>query len=148
MPTNEHRAGPLPSSRRWRGNADEIRSAKVLHKVAGRSMLAHVLACVTGADAQRVAVVIGPNREDVRGEVLKLCPDGDVFVQDQRLGTAHAVLAARDSIAEGVDDLLILFADTPLVTSATVLALRAALQEGATVAVLGSRRPIHSVTGA
>jgi bifunctional UDP-N-acetylglucosamine pyrophosphorylase/glucosamine-1-phosphate N-acetyltransferase len=110
---------------------------KVLHKVAGRSMLAHVLACVTGADAQRVAVVIGPNREDVRGEVLKLCPDGDVFVQDQRLGTAHAVLAARDSIAEGVDDLLILFADTPLVTSATVLALRAALQEGATVAVLG-----------
>jgi bifunctional UDP-N-acetylglucosamine pyrophosphorylase/glucosamine-1-phosphate N-acetyltransferase len=110
---------------------------KVLHKVAGRSMLAHVLACVTGADAQRVAVVIGPSREDVRGEVLKLCPDGDVFVQDQRLGTAHAVLAARDSIAEGVDDLLILFADTPLVTSATVLALRAALQEGATVAVLG-----------
>ncbi len=110
---------------------------KVLHKVAGRSMLAHVLACVTGADAQRVAVVIGPSREDVRGEVLKLCPDGDVFVQDQRLGTAHAVLAARNSIAEGVDDLLILFADTPLVTSATVLALRAALQEGATVAVLG-----------
>ncbi|MFY9627476.1 MAG: bifunctional UDP-N-acetylglucosamine diphosphorylase/glucosamine-1-phosphate N-acetyltransferase GlmU [Methylocystis sp.] len=138
MPTNEHRrralAVVLAAGEGTRMKSDQ---PKVLHKVAGRSMLAHVLACVTGADAQRVAVVIGPNREDVRGEVLKLCPDGDVFVQDQRLGTAHAVLAARDSIAEGVDDLLILFADTPLVTSATVLALRAALQEGATVAVLG-----------
>ena len=58
-------------------------------------------------------------------------------MQSERLGTAHAVLAARAAIAEGCDDLLVLFADTPLVTAPTIGALRAALAEGAAVAVLG-----------
>jgi bifunctional UDP-N-acetylglucosamine pyrophosphorylase/glucosamine-1-phosphate N-acetyltransferase len=110
---------------------------KVLHEIAGRSMLAHVLASVAGASAENVAVVIGPGRDDVRAEVSRLCAGAKLFVQEQRLGTAHAVLAAREAIAPGHDDLLVLFADTPLVTSATMLALRAALAGGATVAVLG-----------
>ncbi len=58
-------------------------------------------------------------------------------VQTERLGTAHAVLAAREAIAAGYDDLLILFADTPLVSGATIRALRDALAEGAGVAALG-----------
>jgi bifunctional UDP-N-acetylglucosamine pyrophosphorylase/glucosamine-1-phosphate N-acetyltransferase len=110
---------------------------KVLHEVAGRSMLAHVLASVAGAKASTVAVVIGPGRDDVGAEVSRLCAGAEVFVQEQRLGTAHAVLAARDAIARGHDDILVLFADTPLVTTATMLALRAALEGGAAVAVLG-----------
>ena len=111
--------------------------AKVLHQVAGRSMLAHVLASVASAGVERLAVVVGPGRDDVRAEVAKLRSDARVVVQEQRLGTAHAVLAAREAIADGCDDLLVLFADTPLVTPATVLALRAALADGASVAVLG-----------
>ena len=110
---------------------------KALHQVAGRSMLAHVLTSVAAAGAERVAVVVGPGRDDVRAEVLRLRPDAQVFVQQDRLGTAHAVLAARDAIAAGCDDLLTLFADTPLVTGATVAAMRAALAEGAGVATLG-----------
>jgi bifunctional UDP-N-acetylglucosamine pyrophosphorylase/glucosamine-1-phosphate N-acetyltransferase len=110
---------------------------KVLHEVAGRSMLAHVLASVAGANAPNVAAVIGPGRDDVRGEIARLCAGAKVFVQEQRLGTAHAVLAAREAIARGHDDILVLFADTPLVTSATMVALRAALEGGAAVAVLG-----------
>ncbi len=110
---------------------------KVLHELAGRSMLAHVLASVAGANAENVAVVIGPGRDDVRAEVSRLCAGAKVFEQEQRLGTAHAVLAAREAIAGGLDDILVLFADTPLVTSATMLALRAALEGGAAVAVLG-----------
>ncbi len=110
---------------------------KVLHEVAGRSMLAHVLAGVAGAGAESVAVVIGPGRDDVRAEASKLFPGASIFVQEHRLGTAHAVLAASEAIAAGHDDIIVLFADTPLVTADTMLALRAALAGGAAVAVLG-----------
>ncbi|MEK4035087.1 bifunctional UDP-N-acetylglucosamine diphosphorylase/glucosamine-1-phosphate N-acetyltransferase GlmU [Methylocystis sp. IM3] len=110
---------------------------KVLHQVAGRSMLAHVLAAVAEAGVESVAVVVGPGRDDVRDEALRLAPGARVYVQTERLGTAHAVLAAREAIAEGFDDLVVLFADTPLVTGATILALRGALAEGAGVAALG-----------
>ena len=110
---------------------------KVLHEIAGRSMLAHVLTSVAGAKADSIAVVVGPGREDVRAVVSSLCASAEVFMQEQRLGTAHAVLAARDAIARGHDDILVLFADTPLVTTATILALRAALEDGAAVAALG-----------
>ena len=44
------------------------------------------------------------------------------FVQAERLGTAHAVLAARDAIARGYDDVLVLFGDTPLVEPASLIA--------------------------
>ncbi len=110
---------------------------KVLHKVAGRSMLAHVLAAADAADVGAMAAVIGPGRDDVRAEALRCRPHAEIFVQERRLGTAHAVLAAKEAIARGCDDLLVLFADTPLVTAATVRALREALAGGAAVAVLG-----------
>ena len=111
--------------------------AKVLHEVAGRSMLAHVLASVAAAGVGNVAVVVGPGRDDVRAETLRIAAHADVFVQSERLGTAHAVLAARVALAAGYDDLIVLFADTPLVTGATILALREALAAGAGVAALG-----------
>jgi bifunctional UDP-N-acetylglucosamine pyrophosphorylase/glucosamine-1-phosphate N-acetyltransferase len=100
-------------------------------------MLAHVLTAVAEAGVESVAVVVGPGRDDVRDEALRLAPGATAFVQAERLGTAHAVLAARAAIAKGYDDLLVLFADTPLVTGATIGALRAALAEGAGVAALG-----------
>ena len=111
--------------------------AKVLHHVAGRSMLAHVLVSVAEAGIENIAVVVGPGRDDVRDEALRLAPKAEVFVQNERLGTGHAVLAARTAIAKNYDDVLVLFADTPLVTGASVGLLRAALAEGAGVAVLG-----------
>lgn len=111
--------------------------AKVLHAVAGRSMLGHVLASVAAADVRDIAVVIGPGRDDVRAEAQKLAPNARVFMQTERLGTAHAVLAAGEAIEDGYDDLIVLFADTPLVTGDTIRALRAALTDGAGVAALG-----------
>ena len=121
------------------GEGTRMKSArpKVLHEVAGRSMLAHVLAGVTGAGAQRVAVVVGPNREDVSAEATRTVPGAEVFVQSERLGTAHAVLAARAALEAGCEDLLIVFADTPLVRPQTYVALLEALKSGAGVAVLG-----------
>ncbi len=115
------------------------RLPKVLHQVAGWSMLRHVLTTTRKAGATRTAVVIGPDREDVGAEALRVIPDAQVFVQHERLGTAHAVLAARDALASGVDDVLVLYADTPLIRPETLASLRAPLAEGAAVAALGFR---------
>jgi bifunctional UDP-N-acetylglucosamine pyrophosphorylase/glucosamine-1-phosphate N-acetyltransferase len=110
---------------------------KVLHEVAGRSMLAYVLLAVKDAGATDVAVVIGPERDDVAAEVNRTFPEAAVFVQRERLGTAHAVLAARGQLEAAGDDVIVAYADTPLVTAATFAKLRKALAGGAAVAVLG-----------
>jgi len=121
------------------GEGTRMRSAspKVLHPVAGQSLLSHVLAAVPNSGA--IAVVVGPHHDVVAEEVRRVRPEASTFVQRERLGTAHAVLAARDAIAAGVDDLLIAFGDTPLISAATFERLRQALKNGATLAVLGFR---------
>jgi bifunctional UDP-N-acetylglucosamine pyrophosphorylase/glucosamine-1-phosphate N-acetyltransferase len=110
---------------------------KVLHAIAGRSMLGHVLASVSAAGADAVAIVVGPGREDVAAEARRVVPAAEIFVQTERRGTAHAVLAAREAIARGYDDLLVVFADTPLVEPETFVAMRARLVQGHAVAALG-----------
>ncbi|WP_316178331.1 MULTISPECIES: bifunctional UDP-N-acetylglucosamine diphosphorylase/glucosamine-1-phosphate N-acetyltransferase GlmU [unclassified Bradyrhizobium] len=112
---------------------------KVLHPIAGESLLAHVLAAAPQGDGASIAVVVGPGHEAVEKEAKRLRPDADIFVQRERLGTAHAVLAARQAIARGADDLLVAFGDTPLITAETFARLRSALAEGAALAVLGFR---------
>jgi bifunctional UDP-N-acetylglucosamine pyrophosphorylase/glucosamine-1-phosphate N-acetyltransferase len=121
------------------GEGTRMRSLrpKVLHAIAGRSLLAHAMAAVTGATA--VAVVVGPGHEAVAAEARKLVPGADVYVQAERRGTAHAALAAEAAITRGYDDLIVIFADTPFVRGATLQALRAPLGTGAAVIVLGFR---------
>jgi bifunctional UDP-N-acetylglucosamine pyrophosphorylase/glucosamine-1-phosphate N-acetyltransferase len=110
---------------------------KVLHAIAGRSMLGHVLAAVAGAGASRTAVVVGPDREDVARAARAVTPDATIFVQMERLGTAHAVLSARSVLEQGADDVVIAFGDTPLVSPGTFATLRAPLADGAAVVALG-----------
>jgi bifunctional UDP-N-acetylglucosamine pyrophosphorylase/glucosamine-1-phosphate N-acetyltransferase len=109
---------------------------KVLHQVANRSLLGHVLATLTEAGATQAAVVIGPDREDVEKEALRSLPSARIFVQRERLGTGHAVLSAREALAEKPDDVIVAYADTPLVTRETFAKLRAPLAEGAAVVVM------------
>src|SRR5216684_1131873 len=112
---------------------------KVMHPVAGQSLLAHVLGAAPKGAGAALAVVIGPDHGSVAEETRRLRPDATTFVQRERLGTAHAVLAARDAIARGADDLLVVFGDTPLISAATFARLRAPLKNGAALAVLGFR---------
>ncbi|QJP12825.1 bifunctional UDP-N-acetylglucosamine diphosphorylase/glucosamine-1-phosphate N-acetyltransferase GlmU [Starkeya sp. ORNL1] len=112
---------------------------KVLHKVAGRSMVGHVVATARGAGAAAVTVVVGPGRDDVAKEVKSIAPDAEIFVQAERRGTAHAVLAARAALERGYDDVVVMYGDTPLVEGSTLSALRTPLAEGAAVTVLGFR---------
>jgi bifunctional UDP-N-acetylglucosamine pyrophosphorylase/glucosamine-1-phosphate N-acetyltransferase len=121
------------------GEGTRMKSAtpKVLHAIAGRSMLAHVLTSVAAAGADAIAVVVGPGRDDVAAEARAAVPGVRVFIQTERRGTAHAVLAAREALADGYDDVLVVFADTPLVEPGTFAAMRSHLAQGAAVAALG-----------
>ena len=123
------------------GEGTRMRSArpKVLHEVAGRSMLAHVLAAVRGAGTEMAAVVVGPNSDAVAAEAKRILPKAQTFVQSERRGTAHAVLSARPAIEKGADDILVVYADTPLISAETLKRLRGAIDRHASVAVLGFR---------
>jgi bifunctional UDP-N-acetylglucosamine pyrophosphorylase/glucosamine-1-phosphate N-acetyltransferase len=123
------------------GEGQRMRSSlpKVLHPVASASMLSHVLAAAPDGKGHALAVVIGPERDDVAQEVHRLRADAAVCVQRDRLGTAHAVLTARNEIARGTDDLVVVFGDTPLVSRRTLEEMRAPLANGSAVVVLGFR---------
>ena len=123
------------------GEGTRMRSAlpKVLHAVAGRTLLAHVLGAVSAARVTATAVVVGPHHETVMAEAKRMLPDAECFEQRSRKGTAHAVLAAETAIARGADEILIVYADTPFISTATLKRLRAAIAAGAAVAVAGFR---------
>src|SRR5438128_1997566 len=123
------------------GEGTRMRSSlpKVLHPVAGQSLLAHVLDAAPHGAGASLAIVIGPDHKAVADEVKRVRVDASTFVQAERLGTAHAVLAARAAIARGADDLLVAFGDTPLISAKTFARLRAPLEQGAALAVLGFR---------
>jgi bifunctional UDP-N-acetylglucosamine pyrophosphorylase/glucosamine-1-phosphate N-acetyltransferase len=110
---------------------------KVLHEIANRSLLGHVVTAVTAVGATEVAVVVGPDRDDVAKEAQKIMPGARIFVQQDRLGTGHAVLSARQALEEKLDDVVIVYGDTPLVSIETLVELRRPLAEGAAVVALG-----------
>lgn len=120
------------------GTRMHARRPKVLHKIGGRCLIAHALATAEAIGGS-VAVVVGPGHDAVARQVREAAPEAHVFVQNERRGTAHAVLAARAALARGAEDVLVLFADTPLVTARTLARLREALAAGAAVAVVGFR---------
>ncbi len=121
------------------GKGTRMKSAvpKVLHRVGGLSLIGHVLTAIRSLGDGRTAAVIGPNMENVRAEVAKIAPEAEVFVQEQQLGTAHAVLAARTAIARHDGDVLVVFGDTPFITPVTLEGLLASLDATTPVAVLG-----------
>jgi bifunctional UDP-N-acetylglucosamine pyrophosphorylase/glucosamine-1-phosphate N-acetyltransferase len=123
------------------GEGTRMRSAlpKVLHRLGGRTLLENVLVAVREADCGAVAVVVGPDRADVAAEARRVIAGASVAVQAERRGTAHAVLAAREALEKGADDILVIFGDTPLVTPDSLARLRAPLAQGAAVAVAGFR---------
>jgi bifunctional UDP-N-acetylglucosamine pyrophosphorylase / glucosamine-1-phosphate N-acetyltransferase len=111
--------------------------AKPLHEVAGRSMLAHAMKALAGAGAERIAVVVGPDADAVAAEARRHGSDVEIHVQAERRGTANAVLAARSSIERGWDDILVIYADGPLLRAETLRGLRGGLAEGAGLVALG-----------
>ena len=121
------------------GDSTRMKSSKskVLHPIAGLPMIGHVIRAVASAGIADVALVLGRDAEavaaaaELEGVALR------TVLQTQRLGTGHAVLTARDAIAEGFDEILVTYGDAPLVTAGPLAAARDEIAKGADVAVIG-----------
>ncbi len=121
------------------GEGTRMKSAipKVLHKVAGLAMVGHVLETAREAGGNKRVVVVGAGAEQVQTEIASLDPDAVIAVQHERLGTAHAVLAAEEMLKQSFDDVLVLYGDVPLIQKQSLLDARQKLQDGADIVVLG-----------
>jgi bifunctional UDP-N-acetylglucosamine pyrophosphorylase/glucosamine-1-phosphate N-acetyltransferase len=121
------------------GESTRMKSSqsKVLHPVGNRPMIAHVVDALAKAGISDVALVLGRDADKVEAAARNPAVASTVHMQTERLGTAHAVLAAREAIARGFDDVLVVFGDTPLITEAPLRAAREGLANGADVVVIG-----------
>jgi bifunctional UDP-N-acetylglucosamine pyrophosphorylase/glucosamine-1-phosphate N-acetyltransferase len=122
------------------GEGTRMRSAtpKVLHEVGGLAIVGHVLRTSLAAGAS-VATVVGPNHEGVEALVGKLAPGGHMATQVDRLGTGHAVRQAAEAYRSAKGNVLVLFADNPLISQATIAEVTSRLDAGADMVVVGFR---------
>jgi bifunctional UDP-N-acetylglucosamine pyrophosphorylase / glucosamine-1-phosphate N-acetyltransferase len=131
------------------GEGTRMRSAvpKALHEIAGRSMIAHVLAALESLSPAETVVVVGQDME----AVAKAVAPAKTVTQHPPRGTGDAVCAARPALEDklaGLDDVVVLYGDAPLLQSETIARLietrRAAK---AAVAVAGMRPADHKPYG-
>lgn len=111
------------------GEGKRMRSAtpKVLHAIAGRSLLGHVLEAASAVDPAHVMVVIGHGGDQVLAHVEEVAPWVDTVVQSEQRGTGHAVRIAMSALASAGSltsaPVIVLSGDTPLLTGDTVRSL-------------------------
>ena len=110
--------------------------AKVLHKIAGRSMLSHVLHAAKELGAGRGVVIHGPDMSAVQIESKSVMPC-HFAEQRERLGTGHAVSMAREALTGFTGVVLVLYGDVPLIKAATLRGLLGKLDAQHKMAVLG-----------
>jgi bifunctional UDP-N-acetylglucosamine pyrophosphorylase/glucosamine-1-phosphate N-acetyltransferase len=131
------------------GQGTRMKSAlpKVLHLLAGRPMLGHVLATAEALAAKRTVVVVAPGMDQVARSVKEgAAKPAAIATQQKQLGTGDAVKAARAALKGFAGDVLVLFGDTPLLRAETLRAVLDALDEKTAVAVLGFK-PAHNPNG-
>src|SRR5580692_7847713 len=123
------------------GEGARMRSAvpKILHEVAGRPMIRHVLAALEPLAPAETVVVLGQGAD----QVARAVAPATVAIQHPPRGTGDAVRAARPALAaalDGLSDVVILFGDAPLLQSSTIARLlEARRNSGAAIAVAGMR---------
>jgi len=119
------------------GKSTRMKSSrsKVLHHVGGRSMLSWTTALARSVGATKIVCVVGEANQDVRAEAESL--GLEIAIQEPQLGTAHAVLAAKEVLSGFEGDVAVLYADTPLIETETVEQVFESLNASADVVVLG-----------
>ncbi len=111
------------------GTRMKSRQAKVLHSVAGRSLLGHVLAAVNHLNPEQIRIVVGSNRESVEEHIAQISPLAHTVFQEKRGGTGHATqLALAESSPKGT--VLVLAGDTPMLTGESLSLFLEAHNEG------------------
>jgi bifunctional UDP-N-acetylglucosamine pyrophosphorylase / glucosamine-1-phosphate N-acetyltransferase len=107
------------------GTRMRSRTAKVLHRLGGRPLVAHVCRIATALDPHHIYVIVGHQAEQVERAVRQELGDGGAsfVMQTEQRGTGDAVMAARDLLATANSTLLVLSGDVPLVRAETLAAL-------------------------
>ncbi|WP_406035521.1 bifunctional UDP-N-acetylglucosamine diphosphorylase/glucosamine-1-phosphate N-acetyltransferase GlmU [Nocardioides sp. NBC_00163] len=105
------------------GTRMKSKTPKMLHQIAGRSLVGHVLAAVSEAGASRVVAVVGHQRELVEPHINEILPEAVIAVQTEQLGTAHAVRVAVEAGAVSGGTVLVTYGDTPLLRGESLRAL-------------------------
>jgi bifunctional UDP-N-acetylglucosamine pyrophosphorylase / glucosamine-1-phosphate N-acetyltransferase len=121
------------------GKGTRMKSAlpKVLHRLAGAPLLAHAIHAAKSAGLTRLAVVTGADMDEVAAVAAGFDPACEMFVQAEQLGTADAVKATRQALGSFDGPVLVLYGDTPLLRPETIAKVRAELEAGAGLAVVG-----------
>ncbi|MEM8918992.1 MAG: bifunctional UDP-N-acetylglucosamine diphosphorylase/glucosamine-1-phosphate N-acetyltransferase GlmU [Pseudomonadota bacterium] len=101
---------------------------KVLHPIAGKPMLHHLLDTVDAIGVERTVVVVGARREQIEASVADR--QVDIAVQEDQLGTGHAVAQAKDALEGFAGDVLILYGDVPMVSASTMQEMITRLNSG------------------
>ena len=110
---------------------------KVLHKIAGRTMLDHAIDTAQTLGCERIVVVVGAHSPQVGEHARQRLGQNATVLQDPPQGTGHAVLAAREALADFDGDVVVTFADCPLLSASVIEPLFDLRGKGADVAVLG-----------
>ncbi|MCB1367149.1 MAG: bifunctional UDP-N-acetylglucosamine diphosphorylase/glucosamine-1-phosphate N-acetyltransferase GlmU [Rhodobacteraceae bacterium] len=110
---------------------------KVLHPLAAAPLLAHALAAGAAADPERTIVVAGHGAEQVTAALADIDETAQVVVQEDQLGTGHAVAQAAPALEGFGGDVIVLYGDTPFIRPQTLRAMLEAREGGADVVVLG-----------
>lgn len=131
------------------GQGTRMRSPlpKVLHRVGGRAMLDRAIDAAEGAGCARIVVVVGAHAPAVGEHVDRRLGAGSTALQDPPLGTGHAVRAAQIALAGFEGEVVVTYADAPLIDAETLQPLFAARDGGADIAVLGFRAADPSAYG-
>ncbi|WP_210502847.1 bifunctional UDP-N-acetylglucosamine diphosphorylase/glucosamine-1-phosphate N-acetyltransferase GlmU [Nocardioides xinjiangensis] len=124
------------------GTRMKSKTMKVLHPVAGRSMIGHVLRAVQAVEPTSVVAVVGHQREQVAPHITELLPDAVLAVQETQEGTGHAVRIAMDACGTTTGTVIVAAGDTPLLEGESLRAF-AAEHEAAqrAVSILSGRVP-------
>jgi bifunctional UDP-N-acetylglucosamine pyrophosphorylase/glucosamine-1-phosphate N-acetyltransferase len=93
---------------------------KVLHQIAHAPMLEHAMRAGGALDPERTVVVAGHEAEMVRAATAEIAPEATVVLQEEQLGTGHAVLQARAALEGFRGDVVVLYGDTPFVSAETL----------------------------
>jgi bifunctional UDP-N-acetylglucosamine pyrophosphorylase/glucosamine-1-phosphate N-acetyltransferase len=147
MTGEPHRARACVILAAGKGERMKSPTPKVLHQVGGRAIIDHAIDTAEALGCERIAVVVGAHAPLVRRHVAQRLGEGAVAVQDPPLGTGHAVLAARPALAGFDGDVLVIFADTPLISAATVKQVFALRDAGADIAGLAFEAAVPGAYG-
>ncbi|MAM93637.1 bifunctional UDP-N-acetylglucosamine diphosphorylase/glucosamine-1-phosphate N-acetyltransferase GlmU [Parvibaculum sp.] len=120
-----------------KGTRMKSRLPKVLHEIAGRPMLGHVLANTRFERDTRTVLVVGPDMDRVSDYARSVRPDIAVVVQQKQLGTGDAARTALPELHDSDGVVLVVFGDTPLVRAETLENMADACRKSGSIVILG-----------